>query len=267
MLDHYNREISYLRVSVTDRCNLRCEYCMPAEGIKLMSHSDILKFEEITDTIKVGASKYGIKKIRLTGGEPLVRKGIVDLVSMINQVEGIEEVTLTTNGILLPKYAQALKEAGLSRVNISLDTMSPEKYKAITRGGDIEQVKEGIQAAKDAGLSPIKINVVKMEDSDPKELEAVKSFCQQEGLQIRYINVMNLKTGSFSQVDGGIGGNCAICNRLRLTANGDIKPCLFSNKSFNIREFGIEEAYLKALNEKPEKGDISDAHQFYNIGG
>lgn len=267
MLDRFNREINYLRISVTDRCNLRCEYCMPEDGIQLMSHGDILKLEEITEVVQIAATKFGITKIRLTGGEPLVRKGIIDLVKMINEIPEIEEVALTTNGILLPKMARELKQAGLTRVNISLDTMSPEKYKKITRIGDFDQVMQGIQAAKEAGLEPIKINVVKMDDSDPTDLEALRSFCKKEDLKIRFINVMNLKTGSFSQVDGGTGGNCSICNRLRLTANGDIKPCLFSNQAYNIRKHGIEQAITLALTNKPQEGKESSSHQFYNIGG
>ncbi len=267
MLDRYNRNIHYLRISVTDRCNLRCTYCMPGEGITLIDKKDILTLEEIVDVVTTGASKFGIRKIRFTGGEPLVRKGIVELVEKVSSIDGIEETSMTTNGILLTEYAAALKKAGLKRVNISLDTLSPVKFSTITRGGDVEKVKDGIIAAREAGLTPVKINVVKTEVLDQEELEALKSYCEHNKLEIRYINQMDLKTGTFSKVEGGSSGHCASCNRLRLMSNGNIKPCLFGNHGFNIREFGIEEAFKLALDHKPLKGKINDNHQFYNIGG
>ena len=158
MLDKYNRRINYMRISVTDRCNLRCVYCMPAEGIKLIPHKEILSFDEIFEVAKVAVS-MGVDKIRITGGEPLVRKNIVELIRMISSLEGVKDFGLTTNGIYLTKYAQQLADAGLHRVNISLDTMNPEKYKQVTRLGDINQVFEGIKAAKKAGLHPVKINL------------------------------------------------------------------------------------------------------------
>lgn len=266
MFDRFNRNITYLRVSVTDRCNLRCVYCMPAGGIQLLKKEEILSLEEIAEVVKVGA-ELGIKKVRLTGGEPLVRKGISDLVTMINQVEGIEEITMTTNGVLLARYAEALKKAGLKRVNISLDSVSPEKFSEITRGGNLEDVFAGIQAAKSAGLTPVKINVVKLSNGDNSQVDDIRKFAEKEGLKLRFITQMDLRTGEFSQVEGGEGGNCVICNRLRLTANGMIKPCLFSNKEYSVKEHGIREAYLLALNTKPKKGVINSKGSFYNIGG
>lgn len=267
MLDAYNREINYLRISVTDRCNLRCTYCMPAEGIDLMGHDKILTLEQIAEVAKIGAEKFGIRKIRLTGGEPLVRRGIVDLVKMIADIEQVEEIGMTTNGILLPKFATGLKEAGLKRVNISLDTLSAQKYNEITRGGNIQDVLNGIRAAQEAGLSPVKINTVKLDSAYNSEIDELKAFCEKEGLKIQFIRQMNLETGTFSQVEGGQGGNCNLCNRLRLTADGHLKPCLFSNNSYNTRELGIEEAFIAALSNKPEKGETSNLHGFYNIGG
>ncbi|WP_430934196.1 GTP 3',8-cyclase MoaA [Saccharicrinis sp. 156] len=267
MLDAFNREINYLRISVTDRCNLRCTYCMPAEGIQLMRHEDVLSFERIAEVAKVGAENFGINKIRLTGGEPLARKGLVTLVKLLKAIDGIDEINMTTNGILLSKYANDLKGAGLNRVNISLDTLSSEKFAQITRGGNIQDVFDGIQAAKNAGLTPIKINVVKMESSDKDELEDLEEFCIREDLKIQYIRQMDLKSGTFSQVEGGNGGNCSICNRLRLSADGYIKPCLFSNKAYSITENGIDGAFAAALGNKPEKGKKSQNHGFYNIGG
>jgi cyclic pyranopterin phosphate synthase len=267
MLDRFNRNISYLRISVTDRCNLRCSYCMPEEGIALIDKKEILSLEEIVEVVRTGASKFGIRKIRFTGGEPLVRSGIVELVKEVSSIEGIEETAMTTNGILLAEYASALKKAGLKRVNVSLDTLSSVKFSEITRGGKVERVKEGIAAARSAGLTPVKINVVKTEQTDLKELEALEDYCRDNDLRIRYIRQMNLKTGTFSKVEGGSGGNCAICNRLRLMSNGNIKPCLFSNHTFNIREEGIEKAFQLALGHKPKKGEANSNHDFYNIGG
>lgn len=265
MLDRYNRNITYLRVSVTDRCNLRCVYCMPEGGVDLLKREEILSIEEIAEVIKEGA-ELGIEKIRLTGGEPLVRKGIVDLVEMINRIQGIREITMTTNGILLPRYAEALKKAGLKRVNISLDSVSPEQYKKVTRRGNLKNVISGIRAAKAAGLTPVKINVVKLSDED-QDLKALKEFAAAEGAQVRFITQMDLRTGEFEQVEGGDGGNCIICNRLRLTANGMIKPCLFSNREFSVKEYGIRNAFLKALNAKPKQGAVNQISSFYNIGG
>ncbi len=266
MLDHFNRNISYLRISVTDRCNLRCRYCMPEEGIVLKDHNSILSFKEIVGVVEIAVAS-GIDKIRLTGGEPLVRKGIVSLVQMISQIKGLKDIAMTTNGILLKEYAQALKNAGLNRVNISLDTLDAERYAFITRGGDITKVLAGIEAAKNAGLGPIKINVVMFDKKDTKTHEELTEFCNKNKLFIRFIHKMELKSGDFSVVEGGTGGNCEICNRLRLTADGYIKPCLFSEIGFNIRELGVEEAIKQAISHKPEKGTICHNHKFFNIGG
>lgn len=265
MLDRFNRNITYLRVSVTDRCNLRCVYCMPEGGIHLLNKEEILSIEEIVEVIKAGA-ELGIQKIRLTGGEPLVRKGIVELVKKINQIQGITEITMTTNGILLPKYAEELKRAGLRRVNISLDSVSAEQYGKITRGGDFKRVVAGIRAATKAGLGPVKINVVKL-SSDKQDFNAIREFAAAEGASVRFISQMDLRTGEFEQVEGGDGGNCLICNRLRLTANGTIKPCLFSNHEFNVKEHGTKNAFLYALNAKPKEGAVNQVGSFYNIGG
>ena len=199
MLDHFNRNINYLRISVTDRCNLRCRYCMPEEGIELMKHENILSFEEIVEVVKVGVSK-GINRLRLTGGEPLVRKGIVSLVGMLTQIEGIEEVAMTTNGTLLAEYATDLASAGLRRVNISIDTLDPEKYRELTIGGDINAVLKGIKAAKEAGLSPIKLNCVVTNSSADPNAKAIAIFARENGLKVQFIHLMNLETGQFSKV-------------------------------------------------------------------
>jgi len=162
--DRFNRSINYLRISVTDRCNLRCRYCMPEEGVVGMNHRDMLTFEEITESVRVAVG-MGIDKIRITGGEPLVRKDIVNLVAMISAVEGAKDLTMTTNGIFLEEFARPLKEAGLQRINISLDTMDADRYRKITRGGDLNRVLNGIKAAKEAGLTPVKINCVVFKSS------------------------------------------------------------------------------------------------------
>ncbi len=266
MYDQYNRKLDYLRISVTDRCNLRCVYCMPEEGIKLMLHDDILSFEDILTVVKNGAAK-GVTKVRLTGGEPLVRRGIVDLVGMIASIEGITDLSMTTNGILLAQFAKSLKEAGLNRVNISLDTTSPSHYKEITRGGDIRRVFDGIRAAKEAGLLPVKINCVVFKNSNEPDAREVAAFCKENDLQIRFIHQMNLQTGEFSIVEGGKGGDCKNCNRLRLTANGDIKPCLFNEMAFNVKETSVNRAFDMAVMNKPKAGTKNKSGKFYGIGG
>jgi GTP 3',8-cyclase len=266
MYDRFNRHIHYLRISVTDRCNLRCRYCMPEEGIVLMQHHEILTFEEIAEVVRV-AINLGIDKIRFTGGEPLVRKGFTDLVAMIAGIPGIKDLALTTNGLLLKEYAAALKQAGLQRVNVSLDTLDPDTYKQITRGGDIRQVLDGILMAREVGLEPIKINCVVSGSSEERDAVLVKAFAQRENLKVRFIRQMHLETGDFKAVEGGEGGNCSICNRLRLTANGMVKPCLFSDDEFSVRQIGAEEALIRAISNKPRKGNQNRTGRFYNIGG
>jgi cyclic pyranopterin phosphate synthase len=174
---------------------------------------------------------------------------------------------MTTNGTLLKQYAKELKATGLHRVNISLDTINPEKFKIITRNGNLNDVFEGINAAKDAGLFPVKINCVIRESKEEEEAKAVTGFCKENDLEIRYIRQMDLIRGHFSVVDGGTGGNCRLCNRLRLTSNGKLKPCLFSNIEFDIRESGFEEAIKRATELKPECGSKNETDAFYNIGG
>lgn len=266
MLDPFKRSINYLRISVTDRCNLRCRYCMPEEGVPMLAHEDILSFEELTNLVKEGV-KQGITKIRLTGGEPLVRKDIVTLVGMIASIEGIEDLAMTTNGILLSKYASDLKKAGLQRVNISLDTMDAQKFHYLTRGGDIQQVFNGIDAALKAGLTPVKINCVVRNSSDEPDAKEVADFCTSKGLSVRFIHQMNLEDGTFSKVEGGEGGNCSTCNRLRLTADGSFKPCLFNELGYNVKELGSTEALHRAVSNKPKAGSKNKSARFNQIGG
>jgi len=199
MYDRFNRKINYLRISITDRCNLRCVYCMPAEGIKLLDHANILRFEEILEFAKIAVNK-GIDKIRITGGEPLVRKGVVNFIKELSQIKGITDLSMTTNGILLEEFAQPLKEAGLQRINISLDTIDENKFKEITRGGDINKVFRGIDAANKYGLLPIKINCVINESSDEPDAIGVKEFCEKQDIEVRFIHRMNLRCDMLEHV-------------------------------------------------------------------
>jgi GTP 3',8-cyclase len=239
---------------------------MPEEGIKLVPHKDILSFDEIRDFTKIAVTG-GVTKVRITGGEPLVRKGIVTLVGMISELKEINDLSMTTNGVLLKQFAGELRSAGLQRINISLDTVDPDKFKAVTRTGNIMDVFDGIEAARLAGLSPIKINCVIKQSQEEEEAKSVAQFCKDNGLEIRYITQMDLIKGHFSTVIGGTGGNCILCNRLRLTANGKLKPCLFSNNEYDIRELGYEMALKMAIGEKPECGSTNETGAFYNIGG
>jgi cyclic pyranopterin phosphate synthase len=239
---------------------------MPADGVKLLEHSDILSFEEILEVINI-AVELGINKLRITGGEPLVRKGMISLIEKIAAIPAIEDFGLTTNGILLPVFAEELASAGLHRINISLDTLDPEKFRTMTRGGDIQMVLDGIEAAKKAGLTPIKINCVVRKSSDEPDAQAVKAFCIQHGLEARFIHEMSLADGCFTIVENGHGGDCTNCNRLRLTANGMIRPCLFNDVQFSTRELGIRNALEQAVGLKPEKGSVNVTGGFHNIGG
>ena len=266
MLDSFNRRINYLRISVTDRCNLRCSYCIPEEGVPLIPHSAILSFEEIVSFTQT-AVDFGIEKVRITGGEPLVRKGIIELVAMLSQIEGIKDMSMTTNAVFLDTYAKDLKQAGLKRINISLDTLDPDKFAAISRTAKLNDVLKGIEAAKKVGFSPIKINCVVQNSSSEDDARQVEAFCRQHGFEIRFIKLMNLKEGVFSIVEHGDGGNCVACNRLRLTANGKLKPCLFSDIELDIRELGYERALEEAVRRKPACGENNRTNLFSNIGG
>ncbi len=266
MLDSYNRDINYLRVSVTDRCNLRCRYCMPEKGIVQLPHDRILSFEEITAVVRTGVA-HGITKVRITGGEPLVRKGIEKLVGMLAGIKGIEDLSMTTNGVLLKQYASKLFDKGLHRINISLDTLNPEKFRYITRVGHLTDVLNGIEAARSAGLSPLKINCVIRQDVNEQDAMEVAAYAAEQGLEVRFIKLMDLHSGRFSTVINGNGGDCIHCNRLRLTADGFIKPCLFNDIQFSIRELGIEKAYQEAVRNKPKCGTINHINEFFNIGG
>jgi cyclic pyranopterin phosphate synthase len=266
MIDRFGRTINYLRVSVTDRCNLRCRYCMPPEGVPPLRHRDILSFEEIRDVVATAAS-MGVSKVRLTGGEPLVRRGVVDLVGMLAAVAGIDDLAMSTNGTLLAGHAAALKAAGLMRVNVSLDCVEPRRYARITRGGRAADAIAGIDAAAAAGLTPVKLNCVVAESSDEPDARDVAAFAAARGLEVRFIHRMDLPAGRFTTVEGGTGGDCASCNRLRLTSDARIRPCLFSDLSFSVRELGVREALETSLAEKPAAGTRCTGAAMPRIGG
>ena len=268
MKDCFNREVDYLRISVTDLCNLRCVYCMPLSGVVKKEHKDIITVERIREIVEA-AAKLGVTKVRLTGGEPLVRKGIIDICKEIKSVPEIKELCLTTNGVLLNDMAQALFDAGVDRLNISLDTLNPEKYHRITRGGNIKDVLQGIQKAKEIGFKNIKINVVLIGGFNDDEIKDFARFAKEESLIVRFIELMPIGQGKlmdyqsfisndlilkevpeliqtkddgvakeyqFKDSDGKIGlispvshSFCKTCSRIRLTSDGKIKPCLHSS--------------------------------------
>ncbi|MCD6599690.1 MAG: GTP 3',8-cyclase MoaA [Dehalococcoidia bacterium] len=304
--DSFQRRINYLRISVTDRCNLRCIYCMPPEGIPLMPHSEILSYEEISLVLRVGA-KLGINKIRLTGGEPLVRVGVPRLVRMLSQIKGIDEVSLTTNGTLLKRYALELKQAGLSRINISLDTLKGDRFRRITRFGELGDVLFGIEAARGAGLRPVKINMVVMRGINDDEVQDFAKMTYEEGWHVRFIELMPFadvaelvpssevrqRIMSFGKLEpcSPVTGNgpavyyrlpgaegtmgfispvtepfCSNCNRMRLTSNGRLCPCLLSEDYVDLKEVlrgsaspqELERLILKAIASKPERHHLAD---------
>ncbi|MBI3541137.1 MAG: GTP 3',8-cyclase MoaA [Deltaproteobacteria bacterium] len=194
LVDSFQRRIEYLRFSLTDLCNIRCHYCMPLEGIVKKPRSEILSFEEIVRMVSI-LVPLGIRRVRLTGGEPLVRQGLPDLIQKMKDIEGLEEILLTTNGILLKPIAADLKKAGLEKINIHLDTLSPEKFKKITRLGDIEKVFEGIEEARRVGLQPIKLNAVIQKGINDDEIEDLLLFCSERGLILRLIEMMPIGPG------------------------------------------------------------------------
>jgi cyclic pyranopterin phosphate synthase len=266
MTDKYGRRINYLRISVTDRCNLRCHYCMPPGGVPLLRHSDLLSYEEITEVTREAVA-LGFDKIRLTGGEPLVRRGVVELVAMLAALDAVQDLSMTTNGVLLDEYADPLARAGLERVNVSLDTLNPRRYHEVTGGGDLARAVAGIKAAQAAGLRPIKLNCVVEESTDEPDALSVRRFARDNGLEVRFIRRMDLTSGRFWVVEGGSGGDCRACNRLRLSSEGLVRPCLFSDLGFRVRELGAREALQRAIDAKPESGDACLQSTFSRIGG
>ena len=302
MKDQYGRTIDYLRVSVTDRCNLRCTYCMPENGIELYEHSRILSVEEIDSIIRAGA-RLGIKKVRITGGEPLVRKGILDIVRNAAQTPGIESLCMTTNGILLPEYADRLRELGVERLNISLDTLDPERYASLTRVGSLDDVMKGLRAAEEAGFTGTKINTVLLGGINDSEIGSLASLTKDRDLSVRFIELMPMgecvgwPEESFIEnsavlralpelepvsIDGvsrlyrlpGAAGTvglispmsshfCPSCNRIRLTSDGRLKPCLHSDTEIPLKGLegqALEDTMRRARFEKPARHHLNETH-------
>lgn len=269
------RGVDYLRISVTDRCNLRCMYCMPPGGIGFENHDGILTFEEIVRVVTI-LSGMGIRKIRITGGEPLVRRGLSDLIFSINEIDAIDEVSITTNGILLSRFSSRLHEAGIRRINVSLDTLRRDRFATITGRDMIDRVLEGIEKARECGISPIKINTVIMKNVNDDEIIDFIHFALSKGLILRFIEFMKVtplwKSEYFLPVDlirercerefnlvqvapvdsgpanyysigneGMVGfiktdtGNCRKCTRLRLLSNGVLKICLYEKNGLPLR--------------------------------
>ena len=253
---------------MTDRCNHRCIYCVPEAAAILKSRSEILSYEQIESLVKV-AAELGIAKVRLTGGEPLVRKDIEQLVAKLAVVDGIDEVCMTTNGSLLADMATKLKRSGLTRVNISIDSLNANRYRWITRGGDLCQALAGVDAAIDSELTPIKINMVILDDTTEKDIETMKAFCKQRGLQLQKIMQFSLydRADLSRRFQTERPPKCSCCNRLRLTADGFLKPCLFSNDEVRVDFDDIGGSILEAVMKKPETGSSCRNRLMSQIGG
>lgn len=323
--DSFHRIIDYMRISITDRCNLRCIYCMPSSGVRLIEHKEILTYEEIVRVVKVAAT-LGVRKIRITGGEPFARKNVTYLIASLRRITGIEDMSLTTNGVLLERYAKELADAGLDRVNVSLDSLRPGRYREITRGGDISHMMKGIEAAEKAGLIPIKINMVPIRGLNDDEIEEFARITLNTPYNVRFIEFMPIgardlwdnekyvstdeirtiverigtlfpvrlrRTGParyfrFENAPGVIGfisalthHFCEDCNRLRITADGRLRPCLFSETEIDLKpalrnspsDEEIERLLRLSIEIKPEghninkRSDLNSLRAMSRIGG
>ena len=313
MKDRFGRNITYLRISVTDLCNLRCKYCMPESGVKSLCHSDILSIEEIIEIVKI-ASKNGIKKIRLTGGEPLVRRGFINLCKQISKIDEIEDIAITTNGVYLKEMADELFENKVRRINFSLDTLIKEKYNDITRRNDFDKTIESLFYAIKKGFK-VKINVVLIGGFNDDEIQDFVNLANKYDLEVRFIELMQIgETANWSkdkfvsnkivlekvpelEFDGVSGvakiykikgqkgriglispiscSFCEDCNRIRLTSDGKLKPCLHSKDEINLKGLSgeeLEEVFKRGIFEKPEKHHLEDgksesARDMNKIGG
>lgn len=265
MLDSFGRTIDYLRISVTDKCNLRCTYCMPACGVEARAHADVLRIEEFLDVVRV-AAEHGITKVRLTGGEPLVRRGIVELVRGIAQIPGIAKIGMTTNGILLSLLARPLREAGLTHLNVSIDTLDPVRYAEVTRGGDVRQAIAGVLAARGVGFREIKINTVVAADRFA-EVGALRQFCSEYGLTLQRIAEYRLAEEKRDGLTVERPLPCSACNRLRLLSTGVLKPCLHSNDEIPIDWNDIAGSLEAAVAAKPYEGSVCTNRSMMEIGG
>ena len=267
MRDSFGREIDYLRISVTDKCNLRCRYCMPATGVAQKRHGDVLRVEQFVQVVEA-ATELGIRKIRLTGGEPLVRKGIVELVRQIAAVPGVENVAMTTNGLLLKTMAQELRRAGLTHLNISLDTLDPEAYARVTRGGRLEDALAGALEAKNVGFETIKVNTVVTEaEYHADEMGALQAFCDQHGFELQRIAEYSLSEEKRDTMQFERPLPCSECNRVRLLSTGVLKPCLHSDQEIPVDFNNITESLKAAILSKPEYGTVCTNRSMVEIGG
>ncbi len=325
--DTFGRIADDLRISVTDRCNFRCVYCMPAEGLRWLARDEVLTFEEIVRLTRILIEHCGVRTLRLTGGEPLVRKGIEDLTAALSAMDPSLDLAMTTNGILLREKAQALKDAGLKRLNVSLDTLHADRFRSMARRDALDRVLDGLQAAKDAGFSPLKLNMVVMRGKNDDEILAFAQLARAEGYEVRFIEFMPLDADGiwtpetvvasreiieaidrefplepvandrpapatrFRFKDGSPGGIgvipsvsnafCKICNRLRLTAEGHLRTCLFSlhehdvkallrggASDLEIRDFVVAAVWQKEEGHKIGQADfVKPAKSMSQIGG
>ncbi|MBO5645741.1 MAG: GTP 3',8-cyclase MoaA [Clostridia bacterium] len=309
MKDTFGRHITYLRLSVTELCNLRCRYCMDEDGVCKMEHVEMLTEDEMITAVEAAAS-LGIEKLRITGGEPLVKKNIVSICRRAAAVEGIRELCLTTNGVLLPRMAKELREAGVSRINLSLDTLNAEKYAHITRIGTLDHAMAGLEAALDAGFDRVKINSVLIGGFNEDEIADLAELTRRYPVDVRFIELMPMReSGEFGpeaylpcstvlerlgeveeqKHDGGVArlyrlpgaqGNvglispvsdhfCALCNRIRLTADGKLKPCLHSAQEFPIKGLdfeGMRGQILRAIGAKPDCHEELSAYKRSKAG-
>jgi len=324
--DTYGRIITYLRLSVTDRCNLRCRYCMPEAGVESLPHDAILSYEELL-RIVASAVRLGVRKVRVTGGEPLVRRGLVGFIGQLRGLAADMQVTLTTNGLLLAEMAESLQSAGLARVNVSLDSLRAERFQEITRRDGLAEVLRGIEVAERVGLRPVKINMVPIRGVNDDEIEAFAGLSRDRGWEVRFIEYMPISSGldypaarrvpaeeiearlaTLGRLErlassleagparifriAGFAGRvgiipavsqhfCAECNRLRITADGRIRPCLFSTEEIDLRQplrsgvadAALDQLLLEAVGCKPEGHRIGEedfAHAsrlMHGIGG
>ena len=313
MLDSFAREITYLRISITDRCNYRCRYCMPEEGVEKRAHGDICSLEELRD-MAAAAVRCGVKKIRVTGGEPLVRRGAVDFCRMLAEIPGVEELCLTTNGSLLAEQAAALREAGVTHLNISLDTLNEERFRAITRAGALSDVLRGLESAERAGFEKIKLNCVLLGGVNDDEIADFAALTRAHDWQVRFIERMPMGCGRdfgaylpaqtvlercpelepvshdgvaaccrFPGAKGTVGliapmshAFCSECSRIRITADGKLKPCLHSAAELSLRGLSgdeLEAAIRRGILMKPERhhmnatGETETQRGMFEIGG
>ncbi len=314
LIDSHNRRINYLRISITDRCNLRCRYCMPKEGVSQFGPSEILSYEEILRLARLAVQR-GIDKVRITGGEPLVRRGVVHLVRELFHTPGVRDLSMTTNAHLLQEFARDLYQAGLKRINVSMDSLDSRRYSEITRGGELKRVWQGIEAARAAGMSPIKINMVAIAGFNDGEIEDFARLTLREPFQVRFIEYMPIGPSSewkpeeciscaeikrriekFSpllELESGGNGHggparlyrlpgaageigfispvsdhfCRSCNRLRLTSDGKLKTCLFSEELTDLKPLLRSGASDRELEQKLDSVLLHKPLHHEPIGG